>query len=141
MLNIFSDLAPGLSWFANPNRKSRFLAIKTNDIVDCKLMSHVNTRSSLPLLAILNINATPCALVTYTHRFSRPLTQTDVHVSPPPARLPRPDHNISSIIVCLSDCSVTYTRLMRAAHSTLSILKFISRQFSGVWRSCAQLTH
>jgi len=94
------------------DRKSQFTSMKTNDIVDCKFMSHVNTfRPGLHCLYwhSLNKNATPCALATYTHPFSCPLTQKDIHVSPLPACLPHLDQNISNIIVCLSDGSVSYT--------------------------------
>jgi len=54
------------------DRKSRFTAIKANDIVECKLQipvpcKHLSPRSSwmtgslLPVLVLVN-NATPCAL-------------------------------------------------------------------------------
>jgi len=128
-------------------RKLRFTAIKTNNIVDCKFLSHVNIfRPGLqcPYWHSFNNNATPCALATYTHPFSRSLTQKDVHVSPQPVCLPHPDQNISSIIVyCLMAVSVTHRIMTRegSTHSSPSTLKFISRPFGGTWRSSAQLTH
>jgi len=129
----FSDR---VSWIAirHPDRHRSQIAIhchKTNDIVDCKFLSDVNTfRPGLHWRHWLNKNAMPCALATFTHPFSRPLTIKDVHVSPLPAHLHHPDWNISSIIVCLSDGSVhTDYWHQSAAHSSPSILKFIRCPF------------
>jgi len=60
---------------------------------NCKFMSCVITFCPglyCPYWHSLNNSATPCGLAIYTHPFSRPLTQKDVHVSPLPARLPHP---------------------------------------------------
>jgi len=106
------------------DRRSHFTAMKTNDNVACRFMSHVNTFCRglhCPYWHSLINNATPCALATYTHPCSHPLTQKDVHVSLLPARLPYLDQNISSIIVCLSDGSVSYSQTndTRGQHTVL----------------------
>jgi len=106
------------------DRKSRFTAIKTNDVVDCKFLSHVNTFRPVDDCQYwhsLNNNATPCALATYTHPFIRPLTIPVRCLTV--WRLPHPDWNISSIIVSLSDGSVSYTQTIdiRGQHTQFSV--------------------
>jgi len=120
----------------------RFTAIQTNHIVACKFLSHVNTSCPglhCPHWHSLNNNATPCALATYTHPFSRPVTQKDVHVSPLPARLPHPYLNISSIIVCLSDGSVSYTKDLWHVRATHTVLLHTEVHQPSVWRLLAFL--
>jgi len=125
------------------DRKLRFMAIKTNDIVDCKFLSQVNIlRPGLncPYWHSLNNNATTCALATYTHSFSQPLTQKDNHVSPLPACLPHPYQNISITIVCLSDASVSYTQTsgVRFQHFALRFVCLKNRGFDSVFSSQRQ---
>ena len=80
-------------------------AIKTNDIVDCNflVMAHKNT-CGIHVRSHVNtfrpgLRCQHCALVTFAHPFSRPLTQKGFSISPLPAHLHRPDGNIRDIIL------------------------------------------
>ena len=95
------DPAPGSSRIADRDTT----AIKTNDIVDCNflVMAHKNT-CGIHVRSHVNtfrpgLRCQHCALVTFAHPFSRPLTQKGFSISPLPAHLHRPDGNIRDIIL------------------------------------------
>jgi len=110
-----------------------------NGIVNYKFLSNAYTFH--PYWHSLNNNATTCVLATYTHPF-RGLTQKDVHVSPLSSRLPHPNQNISSIIVCFSlwqcQLQIDLSNDTRGQHIQFSVSSTV--RFAA-WCSCAQLTH
>jgi len=125
------------------DRKSRFTAIKTNDFVDCKFLSHVNTFQPglhCSYWHSLNHNATACALATYTHSVVRSLERSYMSLCCLPV-YPTQTRILLYNIVCLS-LGFSDGFDTRGQHTQFSVhTEIYQPSVGGAWRSCAQLTH